>query len=526
MKQFERDKATYPENGVIYEGDYYRALPFHEYIHAQPLNLQNPVFDIRDYGAIGDGATLCTEAFCEASLAAQQAGGGTILVDGGYYCTGTVRIPSNTTLWIAQGAALVASKDLTRYGDSLLEFVDAENVKLTGGGKVIGNGEYFVYLPAKRPLTEPLPYTKLPPQLFDPMGYPADTIRFAYRSRIRYAEDKYGDNLPPIKRPMYTVWVRGCKNVKIENIVIESAFSWTLCLDYSERVSVRDLVINDNRHVANTDGIDIMGCSGVTIDHCFISCADDGICIKAPGLQGHDGLDVSDKLAMGATRDVSIKNCTVMSVMNCFKIGTETYFDIENVSVEHCRFLLPDIYPGAVSGISIESADGSHVRHIRISDIVMEKVCCPLFICLNKRNKFGFVKEASREERPLGGVIEDVVIENIHATDMEVPCIITGYHANVHGQEVTRRVSDISIKDFHAAYRDNEEILDIQTPVHESVTDYPESNAFGDVPAFGFYIRHARNVSLSECTIIPRSTNKRPYMIEEDSLNDTTGKKD
>lgn len=518
---FTRDKATFPDNGIVYDGDYYKAIPFGQYITDQPLPQDVPVFDIRHYGAVGDGATLCTEAFRAAAEAARDAGGGMILVSGGYYCTGTVRLYSNTTLWIERDSALCASKDLSLYEDALVKSVDAENISIQGGGKIIGNGEYFVYLPLKRPLTEPLFATKLPPRLYDPMGYPVDTIRYAYRCRIRYAEDRYGEGLAPIQRPMYTVWIRGCHNAEIKNIVIEDALDWTLVLDCSEQVTVQDIVINGNRHVANTDGIDIMGSRRVTIRHCFVSCADDGICIKSPLRQGHDGINVAEADSpMSGAQDIHISDCTVVSVMNAFKIGTETYFDISNVTVENCRFMMPDIYPGSVSGISIESADGSHISHIRIRDIEMDRVCCPVFICLNMRNKYGFTSEEDKQARQYGGSIRDISIEDVCAWQVEVPSIITGFQTEKDGMIVERQVENIRINRFQAVYRDNIEELSPEKQVYENIIDYPENNAFGDVPACGFYIRHARQAELADCHIIPRTSNKRPCIVMDQQTPD------
>lgn len=517
---FCRDRATYPDHGVIYDGDYYRAIPVSEYLSAEPLPTEESggrrIFDIRDYGAVGDGATLCTEAFQAAIEALEGNGGGILLVAGGLYCTGTVKLPDRCTLWIDRDSAICASRDLDNYEDALVSCTGGRDIAIKGGGRIIGNGEYFVYLPLKAPLTAPLEETFLPPYLYDAMGYPVNTIRYAYRSRIRYAEDRYQEGLPPIRRPMYTVWIRGCENVEISNIMIEDALDWTLVLDCSSQVKVEDVVINGNRHVANTDGIDIMGCSQVEIRHCFVSCADDGICVKSPRRQGHDGINVADAhVPMRDTRDVHISDCTVMSVMNCFKIGTETYFDIENITVENCRFLLPDIFPGAVSGISIESADGSNIRNVTVRGIEMDRVCCPVFICLNMRNKFGFDGPEDEERRRFGGSIRNISISDIRALNVEVPSIITGFAAK--GEKVVRRVENIRIRNFKAAYRDNREVLNLKEEVHENLTDYPENNAFGDVPAYGFYIRHAADALLENVEVIPRTMNRRPCILREDA---------
>lgn len=512
---FAQDQETFPEHGIVYDGDYYRALPFREYIQQDTIPEGN-IFDIREYGAIPDGKTLSTQAFLAASEAARDAGGGTILVTGGHYCIGTVSLYSHCTLFIDKDAALVASKNLEQYKDALIVCNNQESVTIKGGGKIIGNGEYFVYLPLKRPLLHPMEYTKLPPVPYDPMGYPVDSIRYAYRARIRYAEDRYAEGLSNIKRPMYMVWIRESQNVSIENIILEDAMSWTLCIDFCSNVTVKDVVINGNRHVANTDGIDIMGSQYVEIKHCFISCADDGLCIKAPLKQGHDGITIEDKEAkMGPASHIHISDCTVVTVMNAFKIGTETYYDIHDVLVENCKFMMPDLYPGSVSGISIESSDGSNVYDITVRNIEMDRVCCPIFICQNMRNKFGFLSEEDALQKKYGGSIHDISIQHIVAYHIEVPSIITGFATFIDGKNIEKQVENIKISDFHAVYEDNIERLSIREHIHESITDYPENNSFGDVPAYGFYIRHAKEVEILKCEIIPRTMNTRDCIFRD-----------
>lgn len=507
----EKDRPTYPANGIIFKGDYLENIPFDKYIRRQERPKEN-VYDIRDFGATPDSAYLCTEAFLKAAEAAARTKG-TVLVSGGVYITGSVKLYSDTTLFIEYGSTLKASANLENFRDAFLLVKDVKNVTLTGGGKLSGSGEYFVNLPKEKPLLAPLGYTKLPPRLKDPLGYPEDTIRYAYRTRIRYADDRYLDGSPVIKRPMYTLWVRGSENVKIENFIIEDSLDWTLDVDYSRHVTINNVVINNNRHVANSDGIDVMCSEDVEVNHVFISTADDGLCVKAPLKQGHDGINVEDEnMKMGGVKNVRFKDCVVCSVMNAFKIGTETYFDIENVEVEDCEFIMPDLYPGGVSGISIESADSSNIKNIRVKNIKMTGIVCPLFICLNKRNKFGFENNEEAEKRKHGGSIENVSIENVSAINAEIPSLITGYADG----KIRRAVKDITIKDFSVEYLDNEERLDIIYPLYENLVDYPESNAFGDLPAYGLFIRHADNVNLENISVKPRSCNTREMIIFDD----------
>ena len=213
---FLRDEPTYPENGTIYEGDYYRPLPFHEYIKPEPVPSGDNVFDVRSFGAVPSMTFISTPAF-RAALEKAAKCRGTVVVDGGYYCVSTLTIPSGVTLFIAYGSAIVASRDLSRYRNMMIGCIDAEDVTIRGGGKIIGNGEYFVHLPLRRPRLKPLDYFRLPPIPYDPMGYPVDSARYAYRSRIRYAFDPYGNGGEEVERPLNNVWIRGSRNVLIEN---------------------------------------------------------------------------------------------------------------------------------------------------------------------------------------------------------------------------------------------------------------------------------------------------------------------
>ena len=509
------DTPTFPENGIIYTGDYFTDIPYHLYISKEDIP-SGPVFDIRDYGATAEAGVLSTEAIQKA-LDEAAGKGGTVLVTGGAYTAGTLSIHSSTTLFIESGSSLNASKNLDNFSDAFIKAVDAENVTICGGGRINANGEYFVYLPHERPLLAPLGYTKLPPVLTDPMGSPSDTTRFKYRERIRYAEDKWKEGKPNIKRPMYTVWIRGSKNVSIHNIIIRDSLDWSLSIDMSEHISIHDMVIDNNRHVANTDGIDIMSSKHVKVKHVFVSTADDGLCVKAPMVQGHDSINVEDSsMAMGPAEDIEIEDAVVISVMNAFKIGTETYFDIKDVSCRNCTFMLPDIFPAGVSGISIESADGSSISGIHLENITMKNISVPVFISLCRRNKFGYLSDDDRKAKAKGGSVSDITIENVNAEGMESTCIITGFRDE---EGYTGRVENITLRNLKAAYLDNEERLEILPEIRENVTDYPESNALGDMPSYGFYIRHASGVTLDNVYVSPRSTNTRPMLETDDVEN-------
>jgi len=510
---FEKDIPTYPEFGNIYEGDYYEKLPFEEYIDSRAaVPTGKNIFAIRDYGAVADNDMLNTAAIMMAIEDCRKAGGGTVLVEGGRYRTGSVWLCDNMTLHIAGDSALVGSKNCSRYDKALIIAKEVTNIRITGGGKICGNGEWFVYEPKQKPLLDPLVVSHLALRGTSIPDLPDYALRYHYRQRIRYAVDKYEEGLPDIPRPEFLVWINKARNVTIENIILEDAFAWTLNLDTSDNIVVRNIVINNNRHVANTDGIDITGSNHVEIDHCFISTADDGIVTKNPE---HTGRSMSD---------LYIHDCTVLTVMNSFKIGTETRYDISDIVVENCDFCLPDIYPGTVSGISIESADGSHISNVTVRNIRMNKVTCPLFICLNMRNRYGVPYSDNTESAFWGGSIDNIVIEQIMATEAEVPSLIFGFiNEKKDGAVVRKPVTNIAVRDFNVTYKDNKEIVNVPDVIEEYLFQYPENNTFGDVDAYGIWIRHAEKITLEDIQIIPRSMNTRSCIRMYD-VDSPTGK--
>ena len=397
------------------------------------------------------------------------------------------------------------SAEQLRRGEShpgaLLYIQNAAQIRLTGGGVISGSGEWYVHEPKEKPLLTPHPVTLLPSAAEkEQINSVPGSVRTLYRERIRYVDDRYGEGKPTLRRPSAMIRFDRCRGIEVDHIILRDSMSWTLHLDACDGVHVHDLVIDDNRHVANTDGIDISGSSHVTVRHCFISCADDGIVLKNP---------IHTQRVM---EDIRVSDCTIMTVMNALKIGTETVHPIRHVIFENCTLTLPDIYPGSVSGISVESCDGSEIGDILARNIHMSNVLCPFYLCLNMRNR---THDPYTDEpginRYWGGSMENIRLENITAEGVELPCILTGFVArNRQGKMIRRAPREITISSFRMIYRDNREELRVPEVIPELLTDYPESNAHGDVDACGLWARHIDGLGLEGFTVHPRSCNQRP----------------
>lgn len=452
----------------VYPGDFYEQIPYSDYL--SEVDAPADVFDIRTYGAVPDDPAINNSAAINQAIAdCAAAGGGTVYVGGGSYTAGSVVLLSNVTLFIDTGAALIASHNSGDFDKGcLLLCENAQNVRLTGGGKICGEGNYYSLAPREQPKLTPFDET---------LG--VWEMRQEYRYRIRFAhESKYGN----------LVRFVNCSGISIDNFMMENSAAWTLELNGCDGVRIRDLVIDNNRHVANTDGIDVAGSSNVSIEHCFISTGDDGIVLKhSESLGGNRPV----------MENVTVRDCKVTTCTNAFKIGTETSLDIRSVLVEDCDFFLTDLYPGGVSGISIESADGAQIQDVTVRDIRMENELCPLFISLNNRNRDG--------NRDNAGAISGITIENIQASGIEMPVIITG----------TRQlnVGDVTIRNFSCTYAPGEDYYDYRPFVPAYETSYPECNRMRNLNAYALWARNVDTLTLEDFSVVPRADTRREEMI-------------
>lgn len=481
----------------VYPYDFSSYYPENEYIRNQTAPQDN-VFDIRAYGAnvdYEDNSRYINKAIEDAFKV-----GGTVLVAGGSYVTTTVFMKSNVTLFIERGSALEANKTGEGYNHLGIIHADScDNITLTGGGKVKGNGEYF----GRKPLWDANQTEH--PEVIDVIQMRRDA-----RAQIRFAHpNKYGG----------PVYFKNCTNVKAHNFIIENAAHWSFRIENCNGVEISDFVINNNRHVANADGFDVAGTSNLDITHCFVSTADDGICLKNAIWLGNNGL----------MENIHIANCEVISCANSFKIGTETTYDVKNVLVENCRFFMTDIYPGTVSGIAVESADGAVVSNVTVRNIEMDRVTCPVFIRLCNRNRAAEVTAESANAVEFGqkkrrggtvdsnmfnmlGEVNNIFIENIKATGVEIPCIVAGFTQN----KQTKCVRDVTFKSFDLTYAPYKEIYDKRAFIPEYADVYPEAWRFRNLPSYAVWARHVRNLKLLDFSCSsPRSTWKDAYSMED-----------
>lgn len=482
----------------IRDFDFSSYYPENNYIINMPLPEHN-VYDIRDFGAAANNTEIDNSVFINRAFEAAEKTGGTVLVCGGDYTTATVYLKSGVTLFIERGSSLTANETGLGYEHKALIYGEnLSNITLTGGGKLKGNGHLFGRKPIfDKNITEPDDYIDIV------------EMRAKYRKQIRFAHpSKYGS----------PIVLKNCKNIKAYNFIIENSAYWTFRLEKCRNIEIRDFVINNNRHVANTDGFDMVGSGDVLIDHCFVSTADDGIVIKNAVWEGCDA----------AMKNITIRDCEIISCTNAIKVGTETTHDISNIVIEDCRLFMTDLYPGSVSAISLEAVDGSVLSDVSIKNVDADRCSCPLFIRLGNRNRAAEVNEQSARaveygEKPEKGgsadknkynfksEIRNISVDNLRAAEVEMPVMICGFRE----KGITKRVKNVTLSNITLTCSERPYTIDRRLFIPEYAKEYPECNRFRNLPSYGLFIRHAENIKIENFRCMQKDTWKKERYIKD-----------
>ena len=327
------------------------------------------VFDVRTYGAVGDGTSLDTQAIQKAIDVCAAAGGGKVYLQGGTFLSGTLRLKSNVTLFVEAGATLLGSTNLADYPDITPEIIylyrdrftryliyaeKEENICLAGRGVIDGQGIHF---PAKPGDDKGRPYI------------------------LRFSE---------------------CKNVRVENLTFRDSARWLSHYLACENVTISGISI-DARIRENRDGMDIDSCQDVRISDCRINTGDDAIVLKATTAR--------------PCRRVTVTNCVLSSMASAFKLGTES-----NGGFEDITFSNSVIYDTGYSGVAVEMVDGGALDRVTISNITMKNVKAPIFVRLGNR-----ARPIPELPPPGMGSLRNVIISNVQATGADtMGCSITG----------------------------------------------------------------------------------------------------
>jgi polygalacturonase len=438
-------------------------------------------FNVRDFGAKGDGKQLDTEAINAAVIKASQAGGGTVYFPAGEYLSFSIRLRSNITLHLASGCTIIAANmqehagkydgpepniwgDSLHYQDfghshfrnSLIWGEALDNISIIGPGRIYGKGL-----------------------------------------------QKWGDPQPGLGNK--TISLKNCHNVLLRDFAILHGGHFAILVTGVDNLTINSLKIDTNR-----DAIDIDCCRHVRVSDCSLNSPnDDALVLKSSYALGYAAL----------TENITITNCAVYGydegtfldgtyqttqlqapdkgvVTGRIKLGTESNGAFRNITISNCTFQ-------HCRGLALETVDGAVLENITVSNIVMDDILnAPFFLRLGSRMR--------GPENAKPGSFKRILIDNVVVTanNPQYASMIMG----IPGYDVEDVVfSNIYIHIKGGGTKEQGAVV-----VPEKETIYPDPQEFGQIPAWGFYIRHAKNITMHHITLEFENPDYRPAFVIED----------
>jgi polygalacturonase len=428
------------------------------------------IWDVFAHGAKGDDRTLDTAAIQAAIDACHAAGGGRVYLHNGRFRSGTLRFKDNVILHVEAGATLVASPDLAHFptlpsrhpsytgeritGKMFLHAEDARGIGVEGRGVIDGGGDTWVE---------------------GPYGSPS----FHHRPRLLHFV--------------------ACENVQIRGVTFRNSASWTLSF-----LECRDLVLDGFRIESrenpdiekprftvargrNNDGIDLIDCQVVRLSNCFINSGDDAIVLKSLS-------------PTGVCRDVTIANCVVSSNASGIKIGTESAGAFEDIVVQNCT-----VFDTRCEGLAVATVDGARIERVSFSNIALRNIKgAAILVRLGARNRT-YRKDAVTKK----GSLKDVMFSQIQGTRIsDHGSAISGVPGQI--------IENVVFRDITLEFTGGGTAAEAQRSVPENEKGNPGVKLFGTLPAYGFFVRHAKDVVMENIRLTFATDDHRPAVVCED----------
>lgn len=361
----------------------YENLPFKMERVARPV-IPDLRVSVKDFGGVGDGVTLNTEAFAKAMKHLSDKGGGHLDVPAGIWLTGPIEILSNCDLHVTPNAVIIFDPDRdlypiiqtvfegldTRRCESPVHAEGARNISITGGGVLDGSGEAWRMV-KKSKLTDG-EWRKLVASggivsrdgriWYPDEGFEKATMFSNMNVPSADLTEEQWNEIKSFLRPNM-VSLRNCENVLLEDCSFQNSPCWNVHPLMCKNVIVNRVNIRNPYYSQNGDAIDVDSCENVLITNSTFDAGDDGICIKS-------GKDADGRRRARPCKNLIVDNCTVFHGHGGFTVGSEMSGGVENIKVSNCRFLGTDV------GLRFKSTRGRGgvVKNIYINDIYMKDI--------------------------------------------------------------------------------------------------------------------------------------------------------
>jgi len=418
-----------------------------------------PVFDVHTYGATGNGTTKDTVAIQNA-INACSGTGGSVLLSGGTFLSGTLTLPSNVTFFIDPTATLLGSTTVADYpvltpptGNTqlsncqraLLYAPSASQVKVDGGGAIDGQGDSF----------------------------------------------SGAENTRPIM-----FWSVLSNNISVQNLYFKKGAVWSLVNMESDQVWINNINLESDN--ITHDGIDTVDGTDIMVRNCAVQSGDDAICLKSGIRRGIDTMTVQDSVVSGSGS---------YGGSNGLKFGTATYGGFQSIILEDCY-----VKGVQYAAMAVESREGADINGVAFSRINFADVGSACFVYLAQQ----------ATTHPIGDVPKLGSVNNVSFTDL------TGWTTSwpnsphqgslITGQiysGTTYYITDLAFTNAAIAFEGGRTTVP-GNPPEATPGQYPESNMFGDLPAWAFYVRHVSGITFATCASSLVNSDVRQKLVTSD----------
>ncbi len=448
-------------------------------------------YDVRTYGAVGDGKTVDSPAINKTIEAAAAAGGGTVVVPAGTWMCFSIRLKSHVGLYLAQGAVILAA-DSPKQGEatgyrggtydaaepkqpweayqdyghnhwhnSLIWGEGLNDVSITGPGLIFGKGLSFGGEWAPRG---------------DYATFSAEQAGVANKA----------------------IALKNCRNVLFRDFSILKGGHFGLLLTGVDNLTIDNLTIDTDR-----DGMDLDCCKNVRVSNCTVNSPwDDAICPKSSYALGYAKMTenmtitnclVTGSYVIGSVLDGTFKKYAADAKVGRngrIKCGTESNGGFRNITISNCVF-------EGCEGLALESEDGALCEDITISNITMrDTVSAPLFFRLGARLR-------GPKETTKVGTMRRILVSNVtsYNAGARICSILSGIPGGA--------IEDVKLANIYLHHKGGAGAEQAKIMPPEAVDKYPDPGMFGPMPAQGLYLRHLRNLEISHVEVAAAQADAR-----------------
>ena len=449
-------------------------------------------FDVRRFGAVGDGKTIDTPAVNRAIDAAAAVGGGVVMFTAGSYACYTIRLKSHVMLYVGPGATILAAS-VPMEGTTSGGYDAAESNAPWESYQDYGHNHWRNSLIWGEGLTD---IAIMGPGLIWGKGL---------------ARGGATADLPDAEKPGVgnkTISLKNCRNVILRDVSMLACGHFGLLATGVDNLTIDNIKIDTNR-----DGLDIDCCKNVRISNCSINSPwDDAITPKSSFALGYarvtenltiTGCYVTGDYQMGTMLDGTFKRfgppvAGVSSPPRAgrIKAGTESNGGFKNITVSGCIF-------ESCAGFALEAVDGAILEDITFTGVTMRDIVNAPF----------FFRLGSRLRGPKGvpiGTFKRVIVSGVscYGSRADMPSLLAGLPDHP--------IEDIKIADLYLEQPGGGTAAMMAARPPEHAADYPESSRWGALPAASMYVRHARNLELSHVEVALKQPDPRPLFWLED----------